>query len=119
MTYVDGFLLPIPKGKIKEYQKMARKAGKIWMEHGALDFKECVGDDLRIPKLVSFVEASKAAKNDAVVFSFIVFKSRRHRDAVNKKVGNDPRIKKMSTASMPFDMQRMAYGGFKVIVDAK
>ena len=118
MAYVDGFLVPVPKANVEVYRKIARKAGKIWREHGALDYKECVGDDLDVQFGVPFTRSAKTKPNETAVFAFIVFKSRRHRDLVNAKVMKDPRIAGMTDAkSMPFDIKRMAYGGFTVIVD--
>ncbi|MCI0355966.1 MAG: DUF1428 domain-containing protein [Acidobacteria bacterium] len=119
MHYVDGYLLPVPKKHLRAYVRMAQKAGKIWREHGALDYKECAGDDLKVKKLVPFPRAARAQRGDTVVFSWIVFKSRAHRKRVNAKVMKDPRLAKMmDIKSMPFDFKRMAYGGFKVVVDA-
>lgn len=117
MTYVDGFLLPIPADKKDEYRKMAETAGKIWTEHGALSYKECIGDDVAVPDMVQFPQVIGARDNEITVFAFIVFKSREHRDEVNAKVMADPRLKDMSPENMPFDMKRMAYGGFKTVVD--
>lgn len=118
MAYVDGFLLPVPKKKIAEYRRMARKAGKIWIEHGALEFRECAGDDLRPKGPVHFTKLVKAKPSETVFFSWIVFRSRKDRDRINKKVMNDPRLQKMmEPGEMPFDHKRMAYGGFKIAVD--
>lgn len=120
MRYVDGFVIPIPENNLKLYRSIAQKAGKIWKEHGALEFVEAVGDDLTIdPKCgVPFPKMTKAKPGETVLFSFIVFKSRADRDRVNKKVMSDPRLKKMMEAGpMPFDVKRMLYGGFKSIVD--
>ena len=118
MPYVDGFVLPVPKKKLKAYQKMAEFAGKIWKEHGALEFRECAGDDLKNKWGVSFTKMIKLKAGETVMFSFIVYKSRAHRDQVNAKVMKDERLKKqMEQADMPFDVKRMAYGGFKTIVD--
>ena len=118
MAYVDGFLLPVPKKNLKAYQQLSRKAGKIWREHGALDYKECVGDDLKVKGTAPFGKAVAAKTGETVIFAFIVYKSRAHRDAVNKKVMKDPRIAaQMDEKSMPFDVKRMLYGGFKVFVD--
>ena len=118
MAYVDGFLLPVPKKKIEAYQKISRKAGKVWREHGALDYKECVGDDLRGMMGPGFKKAVRAKAGETVVFAFIVYKSRAHRDRVNAKVMKDPRIAaQMNPKSMPFDVKRMLMGGFKVFVD--
>ncbi|MDP1627634.1 MULTISPECIES: DUF1428 domain-containing protein [Pseudomonadota] len=116
MAYVDGFVLPVPKKNIDAYKRMARKAGKIWMEYGALDFKECVGDDLNIKGMLSFTKGIKVKPGETVMFSWITYKSRAHRDKVNAKVMADPRLGKMPS-SMPFDPKRMMYGGFKTLVD--
>jgi uncharacterized protein YbaA (DUF1428 family) len=115
--YVDGYVLPVPKKNLEAYRKMAREAGKIWREHGALEYRECVGDDVRPGKTTSFPQSVKLKRNEVVWFSWIVYKSRRHRDAVNKKVMADPRIARMGTKAMPFDGKRMIYGGFKGAVD--
>jgi uncharacterized protein YbaA (DUF1428 family) len=118
MAYVDGFLLAVPKKKVKTYLDIARKAGKVWKEHGALEYRETVGDDLKIKMGMPFPKAIRAKSGETVVFSWIVYKSRAHRDSVNKKVMKDERIASMmDPKSMPFDMKRMAYGGFKVGVD--
>lgn len=118
MTYVDGFVIPVPEGELENYREMAENAGKIWMEHGALDFKECVIDDDTAEGMRSFAETAGAKEGEIVVFSYIVFKSREHRDEVNKKVMDDPRIKcEQGPEKMPFDCARMAYGGFKTIVE--
>lgn len=117
MTYVDGYVLPVPKKNMTRYRSIARKAGKIWREHGALEYRECVGEDLQIKGLVPFPKSVKLKAGETVVFAWIVFKSRAHRDAVNKKVMQDPRLSTMmGPDSMPFDHRRMVYGGFKVIV---
>jgi uncharacterized protein YbaA (DUF1428 family) len=115
--YVDGFVLPLPKKNVQAYRRLARKAGKIWREHGALEFRECVGDDLDVKMGESFPNTIELKRGETVVFSWIVFKSRAHRDRVNAKVMNDPRIAKMDPKSMPFDVKRMVYGGFKILVD--
>jgi len=117
MRYVDGFVIPVPKKSIPYYRRIAQKAGKIWREHGALEYRECVGDDLDVKKIVPFPRSARAKRGETVVFSWIVFKSRAHRDRVNAKVFKDPRIAKMLPQGMPFDMKRMVYGGFKVLVD--
>jgi len=118
MRYVDGFVLPVPKKNLQFYARMARKAGKIWREHGALDYKECSGDDVDVKIGVPFPRMMKLKPGETVVFSYIVYKSRAHRDRVNAKVMNDPRIKDMcDPKNMPFDVKRMVYGGFKVLVD--
>jgi uncharacterized protein YbaA (DUF1428 family) len=118
MNYVDGFVLAVPKKNVEAYRKIAQKAAKIWREHGALEYRECVGEDLKPSFGVPFPKAAKAKANETVVFAWIVFKSRAHRDAVNKKVMKDPRLNDMmqGTKDMPFDVKRMVYGGFKVIV---
>ena len=114
--YVDGYVLPVPKKKIGAYRKMAQKAGKIWKEYGALQYVECAGDDLKVKMGVPFTKAARARARETVVFSWIVYKSRADRDRINRKVMSDPRLK-MDVKSMPFDMKRMAYGGFRTIVD--
>lgn len=119
MRYVDGYVLPVSKKNLWSYARMAKKAGKIWREHGALEVRECAGDDLTVKYGVPFSRVAKAKSGETVVFSWIVFKSRAHRDRVNAKVMKDPRITAMcDSKSMPFDVKRMAYGGFKVLVDA-
>ncbi|HTD67978.1 MAG TPA: DUF1428 domain-containing protein [Candidatus Limnocylindria bacterium] len=119
MKYVDGFVLPVPKKKLPAYRLMAQKAGKIWREHGAIDYKECVGDDLNVKMGVSFSKQMKLKSSETVVFAYIVYKSRAHRDKVNAKVMKDPRIASMcDPKDMPFDCKRMCYGGFQVLVDA-
>jgi uncharacterized protein YbaA (DUF1428 family) len=116
MRYVDGFLLPVPKDNLQAYRRLARKAGKIWREHGALEYRECVGDDLDVQGMVPFPRRIKLKPGETVVFSWIVYKSRAHRDRVNAKVMSDPRLN-MDPKSMPFDVKRMVYGGFQVLVD--
>ena len=119
MAYVDGFVLPVPKRNLDAYRRMARQAGKVWKDHGALEFRECAGDDLETEMTVPFARTVGLKRGETVVFSWIVFKSRAHRDRVNAAVMKDPRMDKMmNTKSMPFDAKRMVYGGFKVIVDA-
>ncbi len=120
MSYVDGFLLAVPKKNMVAYRKMAAAAGKIWRKYGALDYKECVGEDLKNQWGVTFPKAAKTRPGETVVFSYIVFKSRKHRDTVNAKVMKDPHMHAFNFKykPMPFDMKRMVYGGFKVIVDA-
>lgn len=117
MRYVDGFVIPVPKKNVQAYRRLALKAGKIWREYGALEFRECVGDDLAVKGMVPFSRRMKLKPGETVVFSWIVFKSRAHRDRVNAKVMKDPRLD-MDPKSMPFDVKRMLYGGFKVLVDA-
>ncbi len=117
MSYVDGFLLPIPKKNIDAYKKIARKAGKIWLEYGALSYFECQADDVQPGKVTSFPQAVKLKPDEVVFFSYITYKSRRHRDAVNKKVMADPRMIAMGPPNpMPFDGKRMMWGGFKPVV---
>jgi uncharacterized protein YbaA (DUF1428 family) len=118
MAYVDGFVVPVPKKKVQAYRRLAQKAGKIWREHGALDFKECIADDVKVGKLTSFPRSVKLKPSETVVFSWITFKSRAHRDRVNAKVMKDKRIAGMDPKDMPFDGKRMIYGGFKIIVEA-
>jgi uncharacterized protein YbaA (DUF1428 family) len=119
MAYVDGFVLPIPKKNLKAYAKIARLAGKVWREHGALDYKECAGDDLAVHCGVPFPKRAQAKAGETVIFAYIVYKSRAHRDRVNAKVMKDPRIAAMGDHNaMPFDVKRMTYGGFTVLVDA-
>ncbi|MFO0699571.1 MAG: DUF1428 domain-containing protein [Nitrospira sp.] len=119
MHYVDGFVLVVPKKSLNAYVQMAKKAGKIWREHGALEYRECIGEDLNVKWGLSFPRLAKLKSGETVVFSWIVYKSRSHRDHVNAKVMKDPRIKGLCTEkSMPFDMKRMSHGGFKVAVAA-
>ena len=118
MAYVDGFVLPVPKKNVVAYRAMARKAGKIWKEHGALEYRECMGDDLNVQWAMPFPKLVKPKPGEIVFFSFIIYKSKAHRNAVNKKVMSDPRLASMmDPKAMPFDSKRMAYGGFKVLVD--
>ena len=120
MPYVDGFLLPVPKKNLPAYRRIAQQAGKVWREHGALEYRECVGDDLDIKMGVPFTRTLTLKRGETVVFSWIVYKSRAHRDRVNAKVMQDPRMAKMMKQMKqkpPFDVKRMAYGGFKVLVD--
>jgi len=119
MNYVDGYVLPVPKKNLPEYFRIAKKAGKIWREHGALEYRECVGEDLKVKWGVTFPRTMKIRAGETVVFSWIVFKSRTHRDRVNAKVMKDPRLAAMMDESaMPFDCKRMVYGGFKIMVEA-
>ncbi len=119
MRYADGYVLPVPKKNVQDYRRLAQKAGKIWREHGALEFRECLGDDLNVKWGVRFPRAVKLKGGETVFFSWIVFKSRAHRDRVNAKVMKDARLAKMMDAGpMPFDVKRMVYGGFKILVDA-
>src|SRR6202008_3228129 len=119
MAYVDGFVTPVPKKKLAAYRAMARKAGKVWREHGALEFRECVADDVKWGKRTSFPRSVKLKSGETVFFSYIVYKSRRDRDRVNAKVMKDPRLKSMmDMKDMPFDAKRLIYGGFKAVVEA-
>lgn len=118
MSYVDGFVIPVPEQNLKTYRGIAQKAGKIWKDHGALHYVEAVGDDLAVPFGLPFPKALKVKPGETVLFSFIVYKSRSDRDKINAKVMNDPRMKKiMESAPMPFDVKRMLYGGFKSLID--
>ena len=117
MAYVDGFVIPVPRKKLAEYRRISRAAGKVWREHGALEYRECVGDDVKMAMGVPFPRLAKAKAGEVVVFSWIVYKSRGDRNRVNKKVMKDPRITKSMAQPMPFDIKRMSYGGFKVFVD--
>jgi uncharacterized protein YbaA (DUF1428 family) len=118
MRYVDGFVLPVPKKKLQAYKRIAQKAARIWREYGALEYVECVGDDLNVKGVKTFLRLVKPKPGETVVFSWIVYQSRAHRDRVNAKVMKDPRLANMmDPKSMPFDMKRMVYGGFKSLVD--
>ena len=117
MSYVDGFVLPVPRANVDAYRRLARKAGKVWMEHGALSYVECIGDDVPMGKLTSFPQAVKLKKGEVVVFSWIVYKSRAQRDRINKQVMADPRLASMmDPRALPFDGKRMIFGGFKTLV---
>ena len=118
MPYVDGFVLAVPKKKVQAYRRMAQQAGKLWRKYGALEFRECVGDDLNTKMGMPFTRMAKLKRGETVFFSYIVYKSRAHRDSVNAKVMKDPSMKNMDMKDMPIDVKRMAYGGFKVLVDA-
>jgi uncharacterized protein YbaA (DUF1428 family) len=119
MSYVDGFLLPVPKKNMKAYVAMSKKAGKVWRSHGALEYFECVIDDAKVPCGMPFPKGVKSKAGETVVFSWIVYRSKAHRNAVNKKVMKDPRMNTMmKDQAMPFDPDRMMYGGFKVVVEA-
>jgi len=118
MGYVDGFVVPVPKRKLEAYRRMARAAGKVWREHGALAYLEAVADDVKPGKHTSFPQSVKLKPGETVVFSYIVYKSRAHRDRVNAKVMKDRRLAKMmDPKAMPFDGKRMFWGGFKVLVE--
>ena len=117
MSYVDGFVLAVPKKNLAAYRAMSRKAGKVWMDHGALSYVECAGDDVPMGKLTSFPQAVKLKKDEIVVFSWISYKSRAQRDRINKLVMADPRLASMmDPKALPFDGKRMFFGGFKSIV---
>jgi len=119
MAYVDGFIIPVPKRGKAAYMALARKACKVWMDHGALDYKECIADDVKPGKWTSFPRAVKLKAGEAVWFSYIVYKSRQHRDRVNAKVMKDKRLASMmDPKKVPFDGKRFIWGGFKVVVDA-
>jgi uncharacterized protein YbaA (DUF1428 family) len=117
MPYIDGYVVPVPKRKLQAYRRLATKAGKIWREHGAIEFRECVGDDVKPGKLTSFPQAVKLKPGETVMFSWIVFKSKADRDRVNARVMQDPRLADMmDPKAMPFDARRMFWGGFKTFV---
>jgi uncharacterized protein YbaA (DUF1428 family) len=118
MSYVDGFILPLPKNNLESYRAMAHKAGQIWREHGALEFHECIADDVKPGQVTSFPQSVDLKENETVVFSWITYESREHRDQVNEKVMKDPRMADMmKPEAMPFDGKRMIYGGFDTLVD--
>ncbi len=118
MSYVDGFVVPVPKKKLADYKRMARKAGKVWREHGAIAYVECVGDDVPKGKTTSFPQSVKLKPGEVVVFSWIVYKTRAQRDRINKKVMADPRLAEMmDPKGLPFDGKRMFWGGFKSMVE--
>lgn len=119
MAYVDGFVLPVPKKKIATYRRMAKLAGKVWRDHGALEYHECVADDVKPGKVTSFPQSVKLKPSETVVFSWILYKSRKDRDRINAKVMKDPRLASMmDPKALPFDGKRMFWGGFKTVVDA-
>jgi uncharacterized protein YbaA (DUF1428 family) len=119
MPYVDGFIVPVPKKNLQAYRSLALKAGKVWRDHGALEFREWVADDVKVGKRTSFPRSVKLKPNETVIFSWIVYKSRAHRDRVNAKVMKDPRLAKMmNPQAAPFDGKRMIFGGFKSLVGA-
>lgn len=118
MAYVDGFVIPVPKKNVAAYRTMARWGKRVWMKHGALDYKECIGDDHHASCGLPFLKGIRAKPNETVFFSFIVYRSKAHRNAVNKRVMSDPSMQE-PPKGMPFDPKRMMYGGFKVLVDAK
>ena len=117
MSYVDGFVVPVPRKNLAAYRRMAQKVGKVWKEYGALDYKEWIGDDVPVGKLTSFPRSVKLKPGETVVFAWIVYKSRAHRDRVNAKVVKDPRLADMmDPKTMPFDGKRLIFGGFKKLV---
>ena len=119
MSYVDGFVVPVPRKNLPAYRRMAKKAGKVWREHGALEYKEWIGDDVKVGKLTSFPRSVKLKPGETVVFAYIVYKSRAQRDRVNAKVMKEPRLAEMmDPKSMPFDGKRLIYGGFKILITA-
>jgi uncharacterized protein YbaA (DUF1428 family) len=115
--YVDGFVVPVPKANLEAYRRMAEDAGKVWREYGALEYTECVADDVKPGKLTSFPQSVNLEPDETVVFAWIVYESREHRDRVNEQVMKDPRIANMDPQSMPFDGKRMFWGGFKPLVE--
>jgi uncharacterized protein YbaA (DUF1428 family) len=119
LSYVDGFIVPVPKKKVEDYRRIARLASRVWLDHGALDYVEAVADDVKWGKRTSFPRSIKQKKGETVVFAYIVYKSRKHRDRVNAKVMKDKRLAGMGPGDMPFDMKRMIFGGFKAIVEAR
>jgi len=119
MKYVDGFVLPVPKKKLQAYRRLARQAGAVWKEYGALEYRECVGDDLEVKWGIPFPRFLKLKRGETVIFSWIVYKSRAERDRINALVMKDPRIANMDPKSMPVDDKRMVYGGFKILVEAQ
>lgn len=117
MAYVDGFVVPVPKDRLADYKKLARKAGKVWREHGALAYTECVADDVKPGKRTSFPQSVKLKEDEVVVFAWIVYKNRRDRDRINAAAMNDPRLSGFDPKTMPFDGKRMFFGGFKTMVE--
>jgi len=124
LTYVDGFVIPVQKSKVAAYRKMAREGADLWMKHGALDYKECIADDLTSfgadgkPAPSIFPKLARAKRNEVVFFSYIVYRSKAHRTRVNKKVMSDPKMLGMDATKMPFDVKRMAHAGFMAVVEA-
>ena len=116
--YVDGFVIPVPKKNLEAYRRMSKRASRVWMDHGALEYLECVGDDLAVKGTGSFPRGIRTKPGETVVFSWVLYRSRTHRDRVNAKIMKDPRIANMMTGKpMPFDVKRMLYGGFRVFVE--
>jgi uncharacterized protein YbaA (DUF1428 family) len=119
MRYVDGYVVPVPKKNLQAYRRMAQKAAKVWRDHGALEYIECVADDVKPGRHTSFPQSVKLKPGETVVFAYIVYKSRAHRDRINAKVMKDPRLANMmDPKAMPFDAKRMFWGGFKTLVEA-
>jgi uncharacterized protein YbaA (DUF1428 family) len=116
--YVDGFVLPVPKDRIEDYRRIAALAGKVWREHGALEYTECVADDVKPGELTSFPQSVQLRPDETVIFAWIVYESREHRDRVNALAMADPRLAGMDPSTMPFDAKRMFWGGFEVLVEA-
>ena len=116
--YIDGFVIPVPKNNIDDYRRIAQRAVEVWRDHGALEYRECVGEDLDVQSQVPFPRLINSTPDETVVLAWIVFKSRAHRDEVNANVMKDPRLAKMDCNATPFDCKRMAYGGFEVLVEA-
>ena len=118
MNYVDGFVVPVPRKNLAAYRRLSQKAGKVWREYGAIDYRECVGDDVKVGKVTSFPQSVKLKPGEVVVFAWITYKSRTQRDRINAKVMKDPRLADMmDPKSLPFDAKRMFFGGFKVFVE--
>ncbi|MGE0737061.1 MAG: DUF1428 domain-containing protein [Alphaproteobacteria bacterium] len=118
MNYVDGFVLPVPKKNLAAYKRLARQASKIWREHGALEYRECFADDMKTMMGIPFPRLAKTKPGETVVFAWIVYKSRAHRNRVNAKVMQDKRLSGLDPSKMPFDCKRMTYGGFKIVVQS-
>jgi uncharacterized protein YbaA (DUF1428 family) len=118
MRYVDGFVLPVPKRKLPAYKRLARTAARVWRDHGALEYRECVGDDFAVKFGLPFPRFVRPRRGEVVLFSWIVYRSRADRNRVNRKVMKDPRLAKIDPRKMPFDPKRMVWGGFKVLVEA-
>jgi uncharacterized protein YbaA (DUF1428 family) len=117
MPYVDGYILPVPTRKLDEYKKIARKAGKVWMDHGALEYRECVADDLQTAIGTPFRDMVQTKRGETIIFAWVFYRSKAHRDRVNAKVMSDPRLKDMGPDMVPFDVSRMAYAGFTTVVN--
>lgn len=119
MAYVDGFVLPVPRAKIAAYKRIARAAAKVWMDHGALEYRECVGEELDVNWGPGFLKGTKTKRGETVIFAWIAYKSKAHRNKVNKAAMNDSRLANMGPKDMPFDAKRMLWGGFKTLVQAQ